>query len=81
MDDDIEFVGTDPCDGLDLRQGHAQPFGGFDQHLVADAVPQGFVDRREVVEIDKQQRHDMAQFMAEIQIKQRDGLTANYGLE
>lgn len=31
-------------------------------------------------EIDKQQRHDMAQFMAEIQIKQNDGLTANYGL-
>ncbi len=31
-------------------------------------------------EIDKQQRHDMAQFMAEIQIKQQDGLTANYGL-
>ena len=31
-------------------------------------------------EIDKQQRHDMAQFMAEIQLKQQDGLTANYGL-
>jgi len=32
-------------------------------------------------EIDKKYRHEMAQFMAEIQIKQRDGLTANYGLE
>ena len=31
-------------------------------------------------EIDKNHRHDMAQFMAEIQIKQNDGLTANYGL-
>lgn len=31
-------------------------------------------------EIDKNHRHDMAQFMAEIQIKQQDGLTANYGL-
>lgn len=31
-------------------------------------------------EIDKQQRHDMAQFMAEIQIKHNEGLTANYGL-
>lgn len=32
-------------------------------------------------EIDKQQRHDMAQFMAEIQIKHNEGLTANYGLD
>ena len=32
-------------------------------------------------EIDKKYRHEMAQFMAEIQIKQRDGLNANYGLE
>jgi hypothetical protein len=32
-------------------------------------------------EIDKKYRHEMAQFMSEIQIKQRDGLTANYGLE
>jgi hypothetical protein len=31
-------------------------------------------------EIDKNHRHDMAQFMAEIQLKQQDGLTANYGL-
>jgi hypothetical protein len=31
-------------------------------------------------EIDKKYRHEMAQFMAEIQIKQNDGLTANYGL-
>ena len=31
-------------------------------------------------EIDKKQRHDMAQFMAEIQIKHNEGLTANYGL-
>ena len=31
-------------------------------------------------EIDKKQRHDMAQFMAEIQLKQQDGITANYGL-
>lgn len=31
-------------------------------------------------EIDKKYRHEMAQFMAEVQIKQQDGLTANYGL-
>lgn len=31
-------------------------------------------------EIDKNHRHDMAQFMAEIQLKQNEGLTANYGL-
>ena len=31
-------------------------------------------------EIDKKYRHEMAQFMAEIQLKQQDGLTANYGL-
>ena len=31
-------------------------------------------------EIDKKYRHEMAQFMAEIQLKQNEGLTANYGL-
>ena len=32
-------------------------------------------------EIDKNHRHDMAKFMAEVQLKNMDGLTANFGLE
>ena len=56
LDDDVELVGTDPGDGLDLRQHGAQSLAGFLQNLIAGLVAEAFVDRREIVEIDEGER-------------------------
>ena len=56
LEQDVEFVGADPGNRLDLREYGAQPFSGLDQHLVAGSVPKALVDRREIVEIDEGER-------------------------
>jgi len=52
LEEDEEFVGSEPGHDVVGPDGSLQPGGNFSQHLVADLVAEGVVHGVEAVEID-----------------------------
>jgi hypothetical protein len=59
MHDDAELVAAEACDRATLGETR-EPFRDDAQHLIAEPVAIDVVDRLEIVEVDDEQRADLA---------------------
>ena len=55
LDEDHELVATQPCDGVGGANATGEPAGDEVEELIAGVMPEGVVDKLEIIEI---QRHD-----------------------
>ena len=58
--DDRELVAADPRDGVGLANAGAEPLGALLEQQVADRMAQGVVDVLEAIEIEAQDRSEIA---------------------
>ena len=56
LDEDRELVAAEPGDRVAGPDRPAEPFRDPDHQFVADRMPEGVVDRLEVVEVDEHDR-------------------------